>query len=66
MEFITKHWLGSLVLVSLIWLTLAANLGTYAEARTPALIFIVLFPIWALRGFVRFLGRAWRHGAKTS
>jgi hypothetical protein len=63
MEFITKHWLGIMVLSTFTWYAIAVQGGHYQKGFFPGLIFLLLFGTWLLRGFVRFLGRAWHHGA---
>lgn len=63
MGFIQKHWLGAMVLVMFLWVCLAIVTHDPRGARLPAILFWVFFVPWLFRGFIRFVSRAWHHGA---
>ena len=65
MDFLKRHWLGIALLLDVAWIALAVTYGTARDAQVPAILFWFLFVPWLIRGFIRFCGRAWRHGAKT-
>lgn len=65
MRFLLRHWLGSAVLLMFLWVAFALANNDPRGARLPAMLFWLFFLPWMLRGFVRFLGRAWHHSVRT-
>lgn len=66
MSWLKRHWLGVAVLVSCI--VYGAQMPPRFDTKmvVSAGVFLFLLAVWMLRGFVRFLGRAWHHGARTA
>jgi hypothetical protein len=66
MEVLLKHWLGTTWLV----LGVAAMAITSQDPKHPPILLLALssvfFWVWVIRGFVRFLGRAWHHSITES
>ena len=65
METIKRRALGIAVLVALVWFMYAAATTRFPGDMLPCGIFAALLGAWVVRAVVRFMGRAWRHGAKA-
>ena len=65
MDLLLKHWLGTAWIVFAVWGMYSTSLHPQQPAILPLLLAGVFFWVWIIRGFVRFLGRNWRHGART-
>jgi hypothetical protein len=65
MNFIGRHWLG-LTVLSLFALTMVTMVqGPHRDFLVFDGLFALSFVVWALRGFIRFVGRAWHHSVTS-
>lgn len=66
MGFLKKHWLGILVLASFVLYAVQLPPKFDAKMIAAASLFLFFLGFWLFRGFIRFCGRAWHHGAQTA
>lgn len=66
MTFVSKHWLGIAVLAAFVWYGSQMPPKFDTQMIVSGSLFLFLFGVWALRGFVRFLGRAFNHSLTES
>jgi hypothetical protein len=62
MDLLARHWLGTTVVVFATWGMFATSLHPRTPAIFPLVVAWLFLCVWLLRGFIRFCGRAWRHG----
>jgi hypothetical protein len=65
MTFLRTHWLGIAVLVTLAWEIAASYGGHFQRGAFPALLFLLTFSVWVIRGVIRWMGKQWRHSSET-
>ena len=66
MDLLARHWLGTAWVVFGVWGMFATSVHPKEPAILPLFVAGVLFWVWVFRGFVRFVGRAWHHGARNA